>query len=162
MTEAVTTTRAGAHPSETTPERGCWFCDDVERTDLPVNGWLYDDGVWRAGHAPVGYSVPGTVILEAHRHVLDQVDMFEGERASLADVTARLILAIKAVTGCARVYQWATMDGYPHFHVWLVPWWESSTLRGPRYLVGCLSDDAGADGPDETLQVAEAIRSALS
>ena len=73
----------------------CWFCTADMRTDLPPTGWLYDDGIWRAGHAPVGYAIAGSVVLEAHRHVLDQADMTREEAASLVGVTGRLVSAIK-------------------------------------------------------------------
>jgi hypothetical protein len=114
---------------------GCWFCDDDARSDLPPGGWLLEDATWRAGAAPASYGVPGTVILEARRHVADQAGFDATERATVAAVTGRLLGAIREATGCARVYQWATMDRYPHFHLWLVPWSADATLRGPRYLV---------------------------
>ena len=100
----------------------CWFCDVDLRTDPPPTGWLYDDGVWRAGHAPAGYAIAGTVVLEACRHMLDQAAMTAQEAESLVGVTGRLVTAIRQATGCDRVYQWATMDAFPHFHLWLVPW----------------------------------------
>lgn len=141
---------------------GCWFCDDDMRTDLPPTGWLYDDGIWRAGHAPVGYAIAGSVVLEAHRHVLDQSDMTREEAASLVGVTGRLVTAIKRATGCDRVYQWATMDAFPHFHLWLVPWSSTGELRGPRYLVASVGSDAAPTDPDAVRETAEAIRTALS
>ena len=140
----------------------CWFCDDDMRTDLPPTGWLYDDGIWRAGHAPVGYAIAGSVVLEAHRHVLDQADMTGEEAASLVGVTGRLVTAIKQATGCDRVYQWATMDAFAHFHLWLVPWSSSGELRGPRYLVASVGTDAAPTDPDVVHQTAEAIRAALT
>jgi len=141
---------------------GCWFCDDHLRTDQPPTGWLYDDGVWRAGHAPSGYAVAGTVILEAHRHVLDQADMTDAETSSLAGVTGRLVTAIKQATGCDRVYQWATMDAYPHFHLWLVPWSADGPRRGPRHLVASVGTDAELSLTGAERQTAEAIRTALT
>lgn len=128
---------------------GCWFCDD-ERPDPAPGGWLVDDGTFRAGHAPATYSCAGTVILETRRHATDQSDFDPQEAARLASVTGELIAAIRTVTDCDRVYQWATMDGFPHFHLWLIPWWEASALRGPRYLAATVVE---AEGCSE--QVAE-------
>jgi galactose-1-phosphate uridylyltransferase len=138
----------------------CWFCDDDVRADLPSGGWLLEDATWRAGAAPASYGVPGTVILESRRHVADQADFDATERATVAAVTGRLLRAVREVTGCARVYQWATMDRYPHFHLWLVPWPADATTRGPRYLVDAVAHVA----PDETAtrETAERLRAALA
>ena len=141
-------------------EARCWFCHDEVRGDQPPGGWLIDDGVWRAGHAPASYAIPGTVILESRRHVLDQSGFDARERATVADVTGRLLNAIRAATACDRVYQWATMDAYPHFHTWLVPWWARGGLRGPRYLTATLVDVEAAD-PDLVLATADRVAAAL-
>ena len=143
-----------------TTRDGCWFCDDDLRTDRPPGGWLVDDGTWRAGHAPASYAVAGTVVLETVRHVADQSGFDDRESATLAATTGRLVTAIRAATGCDRVYQWATMDRFPHFHVWLVPWWESAELRGPRYLVAAVVDTEGCP-PAEAERTAAALRDAL-
>jgi len=119
---------------------GCWFCDDTARLDPPPGGWLLEDEVWRAGAVPASYGVPGTVILESRRHVMDQSGFDEAERATVAEVTGRLVAAVREATGCDRVYQWATMDRHPHFHLWLVPWVATSPTRGPRYLVDAIVD----------------------
>ena len=120
--------------SDVTTE-ACWFCDDDVRVDPPPGGWLLEDETWRAGAAPATYGVPGSVVLEARRHVADQADFDATERATVAETTGRLLRAVREVTGCDRVYQWATMDRYPHFHLWLVPWYSDAPTRGPRYLV---------------------------
>jgi len=138
--------------------RDCWFCDDP-RADPPPGGWLLEDDTWRAGAAPASYAPPGTVILEARRHVADQSGFDATERATVATVTGRLITAVRTTTGCDRVYQWATMDAYPHFHLWLVPWSEEAGLRGPRYLVDAIVDRT----PDEaaTLAAVDRLHQAL-
>lgn len=138
----------------------CWFCHDTERDEMPPGGWLIDDRVWRAGAAPASYAIPGTVILESRRHVLDQANFDERERGTVADVTGRLLAAIREATGCNRVYQWATMDGYPHFHLWLVPWSFSSDLRGPHHLVASVINVQ--PDPATTLHTANAIATALN
>ena len=125
----------------------CWFCSEEARTEPAPGGWLIDDGVWRAGHAPAAYGPPGTVILEARRHVLDPSVFNDVEAATYSHALGRLTAAIRGVTGCDRVYQWATMDRFPHFHVWLIPWWEGP-LRGPRFLVARLVDGPGCDPAD--------------
>ena len=139
---------------------GCWFCDDTARVDPPPTGWLMEDDTWRAGAAPAHHAVPGTVVLEARRHVADQSGFDESERATLAVVTGRLVRAVQAATGCDRVYQWATMDRFAHFHLWLVPRTDTGGARGPRYLVDAVVDVE----PDEpgTLAAAHRLRTALA
>ncbi|MEI2775106.1 MAG: hypothetical protein V9G19_03860 [Tetrasphaera sp.] len=121
----------------------CWFCSDDRAGDgPPPGGWILQDTTWRAGHAPASFGPAGTVILQTRRHVRDQADFDAAELAGIGPVTARLIRAITAATGCARVYQLATMAGYPHFHVWLAPWWPGRGDRvGVSYLAA-LDDDA--------------------
>jgi diadenosine tetraphosphate (Ap4A) HIT family hydrolase len=141
-------------------EETCWFCNPAVRTDPPPGGWLVDDGLWRASHVPGGYGPAGSVIVETRRHVLDQSGFADDEAATCATVTGRLIAAVRQVTGSDRVYQWATMDGFPHFHVWLVPWSEDDDLRGPRFLADRLVAADGCD--DETAEgTAAALRRAL-
>ena len=100
----------------------CWFCDDAERTDPPPGGWLLDDDHWRAGHAPAGFANAGTVVFESRRHLLDQSEMNAAEVETYVPALGNVLRAIRVATGCDRVYQWATMDAYPHFHLWLLPW----------------------------------------
>jgi len=144
----------------TVHDETCWFCNPDVRTDPPPGGWLVEDATWRAGHVPAGYGPAGTVILETRRHVLDQSDFDEAETASYAATTGRLVVAVREVTGCDRVYQWATMDGFPHFHLWLVPWATTDDLRGPRFLVDRL---VTADGCDDATarRIAAELRAAL-
>ncbi len=139
----------------------CWFCNDALRLDKPPGGWLYDDGIWRAGHVPPSYAIAGTVIIESHRHFLDQAEMDDTEAATLNHVVGTVIRAIKQATGCDRVYQWATMDGYPHYHLWLIPWWESSQNRGPRYLVSSVVETDGCT-PEAAQETVSKLRAALA
>lgn len=145
----------------TDDETSCWFCSDALRDDPPPGGWVYEDPHWRVGHAPASYAIAGTTILEARRHVADERGMTEAERATLAAVTARTLAAVSAATGCDRVYRWATMDAYAHFHLWLVPWWETSPLRGPRHLVDAVVTGGGTT-PERATETAARIRDALS
>ncbi|MGH3505520.1 MAG: hypothetical protein ACRDQA_32195 [Nocardioidaceae bacterium] len=132
---------------DTNPE--CWFCNDDLR-DPPAGGWLYEDAWWRVGHVPAEYAVAGTVIIESRRHVPDQSLMTPDEERTLVPLTGRVLAAVTSVTQCDRVYQWATMDAYPHFHLWLLPWWASGPLRGPRYLADALVDSSGASAEEAT------------
>jgi diadenosine tetraphosphate (Ap4A) HIT family hydrolase len=138
----------------------CWFCNPDLRTDRPPGGWLVEDRTWRASHVPPGYGPAGTVILETRRHVVDQSRFDDDEAGSCARVTGRLVEAIRDVTGCDRVYQWATMDAVPHFHLWLVPWSHDDDLRGPRFLVDRLVTRDGCDA-ESAASTALALRTSL-
>lgn len=121
----------------------CWFCTDNRGPEnAPPGGWLHDDGVWRAWHVLPGWGPAGSVIVESHRHFLDFGDMRPDEAASFTELLGQLFPAIKRATGAERVYVWSTMDRYPHFHMWLLPWRNDQPNRGPRYLV------ASVYGPD--------------
>jgi diadenosine tetraphosphate (Ap4A) HIT family hydrolase len=139
----------------------CWFCNPEVRTDPSPGGWVLEDRVWRASHAPAGYGPLGTVILESRRHVLDQAGFDPEEAATYAAVTGLLVDAIRRATGCDRVYQWATMDGFPHFHLWLVPWSHDDELRGPRFLVDRLVTQDGCDA-ESAAHVAAALRTIVA
>ena len=99
----------------------CWFCDDADRTDPPPGGWLLEDDTWRAGAAAASYAVPGTVVLEARRHVADQAGFDATERATFAGVTGRLLSCDPRGDLLRPRHQWSTMDRHPHFHLWLCP-----------------------------------------
>jgi diadenosine tetraphosphate (Ap4A) HIT family hydrolase len=102
--------------------------------DTPIpGGYVVDGEHFLAEHAPLQESGPGTVIVEARRHLLDFAEMTPAESAELGSVLHRLVPAVKAATGVQRVYFLAVMERAPHFHLWLVPRYEGE-LRGAAYL----------------------------
>lgn len=129
--DAKTLTAEATNPSH---DEDCWFCNDALRADPPPGGWLLDDGTWRVGHAPAGMAAAGTLVLEARRHVLDQAGFDNRESGTFVPVLGAVVTAMRRALGCERVYQWSTMAAYPHFHVWLVPWWAGSAHEGPAHL----------------------------
>jgi hypothetical protein len=139
----------------------CWFCNPAVRGDPPAGGWLLEDATWRAGHVPAGHGPAGTVVLETRRHVLDQAGFDDAEATTCAEVTGRLVTAVRQATGCDRVYQWATMDAYAHFHLWLVPWSRDDDLRGPRFLADRLVNGDGCD-QQTAVRTAESLRDAMA
>ncbi len=143
----------------TTPRDGCWFCGRRPAEDAPPGGWLIDDDLWRAGHTPASYAPAGTVVLELRRHALDQAEFTTAELDTVGPVTGRLVTAIREVTGADRVYQWASMAAYPHFHLWLLPWWAHAGARGPDYLQEAVH--SGGCTPDRATATAGALRDAL-
>ncbi len=99
---------------ETRPmTESCWFCHDRRVPTRPRAAGSSRTTPGAPAPRPRRTPPPGTVILEARRHVADQAGFDAVERATVAEVTGRLLDAIRTATGCDRVYQWATMDGYP-------------------------------------------------
>jgi diadenosine tetraphosphate (Ap4A) HIT family hydrolase len=87
----------------------------------PPGGHLIDDALWRVGHAPTVFAPCGSLLLESKRHFLDHSEMTADESASFGALIGRLTVAIKQVSGAERVHVYSSMDGAPHFHVWLTP-----------------------------------------
>jgi diadenosine tetraphosphate (Ap4A) HIT family hydrolase len=106
-----------------------------ELLDAPrPGGYIVEDEHFLAEHAPLQESSPGTVIVEARRHLLDFAEMTPAESAELGSILHRLVPAIKAATGVQRVYYLAVMERAPHFHLWLVPKKDEGDLLGAAYL----------------------------
>ena len=87
----------------------------------PPGGHLVDDALWRVGHAPTVFAPCGSLLLESKRHFLDHSEMTDDEATSYGALIGRLTTAIKQVMGAERVHVYSSMDGAPHFHVWLTP-----------------------------------------
>lgn len=100
---------------------------------VPPGGHLVDDALWRAGHAPTVFAPCGSLLVESKRHFLDYSDMTDEESASYGALIGRLNSAIKQVAGAERVHVLSTMDGAPHFHVWLLPR-RPEDVKGRRFI----------------------------
>jgi diadenosine tetraphosphate (Ap4A) HIT family hydrolase len=103
--------------------------------DAPIpGGYIVKGEHFLVEHAPLQSSSPGTVIVEARRHLLDFGDMTPTELAEFGSLVHRLVPAVKEATGVERVYLLALMERAPHFHLWLVPKQNEGELRGMAYL----------------------------
>ena len=100
----------------------------------PVGGYIVESEHFLARHAPLQSSGPGTVIVEARRHLLDFGDMERTESSDLGSILHRLVPSIKVATGVERVYYLALMERVGHFHLWLVPKRNDGDLLGVDYL----------------------------
>ncbi len=148
-------------PTKTPPStEPCWFCRADRGEDSPPGGWIYEDDRWRWWHVLAGWGPAGTTVVESRRHFLDFTDMNDAEHATLTELLGRVFTTVKRVVGADRVYTWATMDRHPHLHIWLVPWWEHSPARGPRYLLQEM-EGAGCTSTEAT-QTAARLRAALA
>jgi histidine triad (HIT) family protein len=142
----------------------CWFCGDNRGEDTAPGGWLSEGGGWRVGHVPAGWGPAGTVVIESIEHAEDLAALDDDTARELTLLIGRTQRAIREATGADRAYVWATMDRWPHLHVWLVPWWADHALRGPRYLAEILTFDGAPAEADRAaaLDAATAVRDRLA
>jgi diadenosine tetraphosphate (Ap4A) HIT family hydrolase len=136
----------------------CFICRKHARQEAaPPGGYLYEDAQFLVCHAPAAMAVPGTLIVESRRHLLDFTEMTPEETASYGPVLGKLYAAIKRAIGAERVYTLITLEGAAHFHSWLVPRAPEVQARGVAYL----ADDLQCT-EDEAIAAREAIRAALA
>jgi diadenosine tetraphosphate (Ap4A) HIT family hydrolase len=127
----VGTASDGAMPVDAT----CFICRKQAGKEVaPPGGYIYEGSNFAICHAPRNMGTAGTLLIESRRHFLDFGEMTSVEGVDLAELLKRLFPAIKRTTQAERVYSIATMDGVPHFHIWLVPWKKDEPLRGVTYL----------------------------
>jgi diadenosine tetraphosphate (Ap4A) HIT family hydrolase len=136
----------------------CFICrKHAGQEAAPPGGYLYEDAQFLVGHAPAAMAVPGTLIVESRRHLLDFTEMTPEETASYGPLLGKLYAAIKRAVGAERVYTLITLEGAAHFHSWLVPRAPEVQARGVAYL----ADDLQC-AEDEAIAAREAIRAALA
>ena len=73
----------------------------------------------------------------------------------------RIYAALKQVTDAQRVYAMVTVEGVPHFHVWLIPRSRNEPLRG-REFIGSERSCTEADALDVVARLREALGDSLS
>lgn len=122
---------------------------------VPPGGHLVDDGTWRVGHGPTGFWPRGTLLIESHRHFLDYADFAPDEAASLGPVIRTLTGPLKEATGAPRIHVFSSMEGAPHFHLWLVP--RVGEVRSGRAFIG----DPGYCTDAEAEDVVRTVRKSL-
>jgi diadenosine tetraphosphate (Ap4A) HIT family hydrolase len=122
-----------------------------------VGGDVYADEYWQAYHAPSAVASPGQLFLVAKRHYLDFAEVTPEEAASYGPLLRRLYAALKRATRAQRVYAVITIEGVPHFHVWLIPRPADAPLRGRAFI---MSERSCSEA--EALDVVARVRQALA
>jgi diadenosine tetraphosphate (Ap4A) HIT family hydrolase len=122
----------------------------------PHGGYIYEDEHWLVCHAPAKLGPLGTLFIESRRHLLDISEFDAGEQATFGVVAQRVSGALKRLTDAARIYYLSTVEGVPHFHIWLVPKPHAAAERGLKYLARDDNCEAGA-----AAELAGRLRSAL-
>jgi diadenosine tetraphosphate (Ap4A) HIT family hydrolase len=139
----------------------CFICRKHAGQEAQPPGGYFDLGnlneYWRVCHAPPQMAVPGMLLIESQRHVLDFAEMTPEEASSYGILARRLYAALKTVTGAPRIYALAMMDGAEHFHMWLVPRPADALSKGIAYLA---ADHACTE--QEALTVVAALREQLA
>lgn len=103
----------------------CPICRAARGEPPPPGGVVYDDGRWQVTHAPAPVAAPGRLILTPVRHVASLADLSEREAAALGPLLVRLIAALAAETGAARVdvatFADPSADDVRHLRLYLMP-----------------------------------------
>jgi galactose-1-phosphate uridylyltransferase len=134
---------------------GCGLCPDGGTPPAELVGPALDLGGWAAGVLR-GFEVPGWLAVFPRRHV-DAVDALSDlEADGLGGALRRVTAAVRAATGCEKVYAVSFGERLPHFHVLLmaVPADLPAELRGAALIGG---RDRLRD-PTAAREVAERLR----
>lgn len=135
----------------------CFICRKHAGLEpAPPSGYLYEDAHFRVCHAPAALALPGTLLIESRRHLLDFAAMTPEEAVDYGALLARVYSAIKRVTGAERVYTTVTLEGAAHFHSWHIPRLPDAAARGTALLA---QDHACTE--DEAVAAAQAVRQVL-
>ena len=135
----------------------CFICRKHAGLEpAPPGGYLYEVGHFRVCHAPAALALPGTLLIESRRHLLNFAAMTPEEAADYGALLSRVYATIKRVTGAERVYTMVTLEGATHFHSWHIPRLPDATARGTALLA---QDHACTE--DEAVAVAQAVRESL-
>lgn len=93
---------------------------------------VWSDDRWRLTTSVEGLlegEVPGFSYLEPRRHVPHVEDLDGDEATTFGATLGRCAAALKAVTGCERVYLYVFGGGIAHLHVHLVPHVEGDVVN---------------------------------
>lgn len=88
----------------------------------PVWDAIYRTNFWDVVHS-YNTSLPGWLVLIAHRHIEALADLTPPEALELGLLIQRVSYALQAVTGCVKTYviQFAEAAEHPHVHFHIVP-----------------------------------------
>ncbi len=141
-------------------DRHCLIC--ARQRSGPDGGpaVVCQDDHWLARHS-AETDILGYLLLESRRHFLDLSQATEAELAGYGTLLSRLMRAMRAVTGCQRIYTVTLGEAVPHYHVHLIPRTESlpGAYRGRGILSYPLAPAADAGLVEETcLRLRRALR----
>jgi diadenosine tetraphosphate (Ap4A) HIT family hydrolase len=124
----------------------CLICNKHNGTEaLPPGEYIYEDQHWMVCHAPVKSGPLGTLFIESKRHFLDFAEFNLEEQSSYGEIASKVSAALKQLTDATRIYHLSTVEGVPHFHVWLIPRRQDIPERSLAFLSrddSCNEEDA--------------------
>ncbi len=103
----------------------CLTCELVRRRDeshAPLWDSIYRTNYWDLVHS-YNTSLPGWLVLIAHRHLEAIDELTDEEAAELGVLLRQTSAALKEVTGCVKTYviQFAEAAEHPHVHFHVIP-----------------------------------------
>jgi diadenosine tetraphosphate (Ap4A) HIT family hydrolase len=99
----------------------CPLCEAIASGNASEGEELARRRHWRVRSHPPPSPIAGWTILDLLRHAesIDRLD--PAEAAELAGLLVEAVAAVKAATGCERVYLLAFAEAVPHPHLHLAP-----------------------------------------
>lgn len=149
--------RASA-PAEVDNE--CALCALVGAAEPPIGPWVLRSDLVVAFMSPQLSALPGWFQLQVRRHADGWWSLRPDEAQAIGTAVQQLSAAIRAVTGCERVYSYSMCENNPHLHLVLgaAP---STPVRGAELLTRILRRDSELFDEPEAGRVAEAVRARL-
>lgn len=135
----------------------CLLCNKHKGLEAtPPGGYIYEDEHWMVCHAPIKSGPLGTLFIESKRHFLDFAEFNQEEQSSYGEVASKVSAALKQLTDATRIYHLSTVEGIPHFHIWLVPRGKDTPERSLAFLS---RDDSCTE--EEAIALANKLRDLL-
>lgn len=97
----------------------CPICASLESASDPAE--ILRVGAFRLRRHPSPSPLAGWTIVDLARHAATIDELSEHEASELGRLVARSVAAIRAATGCERVYVLAFAEAARHVHVHLAP-----------------------------------------
>ncbi len=112
----------------------CMACEANAGERTAPGGVIYQDSFWRLEHILSPAPLAGWLVLKPLRHCEGLEELTEQEAAGLGSLLRAACLALRAVTGAAKVYSLFLGEAVAHLHIHLIPRapGHPEALRGPR------------------------------
>lgn len=109
--------------------------------ECPICTQFDASAIWRGSHwsirpHPVPSPIAGWLIVDLMRHACSWDELSHDESSELGRTMTLATGAIRAATGCDRVYMLAFCEAVPHLHLHLAPRHDGD----PRTISWCVAD----------------------
>ncbi len=145
---------------------GCAICRFASGETEPAHGIVYQDDTWQVWHAPSPYGVAGWMTLLTHQHVAGIAHFDDRHAERLGPDLRHFEKVLEDVTGALRIYTATMNESTPHFHLHMVPRYETMAQDARAWSVFGLQAAAQRGevvvDPAEVTRIVDAYRDALS